>query len=93
MTYVFDHKERAEPKNANANLSKRPQMTNETPSFWRAIKSVLAAFFGVQSDKNRELDFKYGKPAHFIMAGLLLTLLFILVVWGVVKLVLNAASL
>ncbi len=67
-------------------------MTNETPSFWQAIKSVLAAFLGVQSDKNRELDFKHGKPAHFIMAGLLLTLLFILVVWGVVKLVLSAAG-
>ena len=67
-------------------------MTNEISSFWQAIKSVLAAFLGVQSDKNRELDFKHGKPAHFIIAGLLLTLLFILVVWGVVKLVLNVAG-
>ena len=67
-------------------------MTDETPSFWQTIKSVFAAFFGVQSDKNRERDFRQGKPAHFIIAGLLLTLLFILVVWGVVKLVLNAAG-
>ena len=67
-------------------------MTNENPSFRQTIKSVFAAFLGVQSDKNREQDFKHGKPAHFIIAGLLLTLLFILVVWGVVKLVLNAAG-
>jgi len=67
-------------------------MTDENPSFRQTIKSVLAAFLGVQSDKNRELDFRQGKPAHFIMAGLLFTLLFILVVWGVVKLVLNAAG-
>ncbi|MFO1428563.1 MAG: DUF2970 domain-containing protein [Candidatus Competibacteraceae bacterium] len=67
-------------------------MTDETPSFWQAIRSVLSAFLGVQSDKNREQDFKHGKPAYFILAGLLLTLLFILVVWGVVKLVLSAAG-
>ena len=67
-------------------------METEKSTFWQVIISVLAAFFGVQSDKNRERDFKHGKPIHFIIAGLLLTLLFILVVWGVVKLVLNAAG-
>jgi uncharacterized membrane protein YhdT len=67
-------------------------METEKPTFWQVIISVLAAFFGVQSDKNRERDFKHGKPIHFIVAGLLLTLVFILVVWGVVKLVLKAAG-
>ena len=67
-------------------------MADQQPTFWQVIISVLAAFFGVQSDKNRERDFKHGKPIHFIIAGLLLTLLFILVVWGVVKLTLKAAG-
>ena len=67
-------------------------METEKPTFWQVIISVLAAFFGVQSDKNRERDFKQGKPIHFIVAGLLLTLVFILVVWGVVKLALKIAG-
>ena len=33
------------------------------------LKSVAAAFLGVQSDKNRNRDFKEGKLSHFIIAG------------------------
>jgi uncharacterized membrane protein YhdT len=62
------------------------------PSHWEIIKSVLASFIGVQSEKNRLRDFAQGKPSHFIIAGLLLTVVFILVVWGVVKLVLSVAG-
>ena len=66
---------------------------NDKPNAIQVVLSVLASFFGVQSAANRERDFKYGKPSHFIIAGLLLTVAFILVVWGVVSLVLNAAGL
>jgi hypothetical protein len=38
---------------------------------------VLAAFFGVQSNKNRERDFTSGKPWVFIMVGLVLTVLLV----------------
>ena len=62
------------------------------PSHLEVIKSVLASFVGVQSEKNRLRDFAQGKPIHFIIAGLILTVVFILVVWGVVKLVLSAAG-
>lgn len=56
------------------------------------IKSVLASFFGVQSDKNRQRDFQQGNPMHFIVVGLVLTILFVLTVIGVVKLILYYAA-
>lgn len=67
-------------------------MATEKSSFWQTFKSVLAAFIGVQSNKNRERDFQHGEPVHFIVIGLLLTIVFIFIVWGVVKLVLSVAG-
>lgn len=64
----------------------------ERVGFWDVVKSVLAAFFGVQSARNRERDFRYGKPIHFILVGLLATLLFVLTVYGVVRLILWLAG-
>lgn len=53
--------------------------------FWSVLWSVAAAFFGVQSSKNRERDFKDGRPIHFIFVGILLTAVFIAVVWATVN--------
>ncbi|MCX4024785.1 DUF2970 domain-containing protein [Endozoicomonas sp. SM1973] len=53
------------------------------------IQSVLAAAFGVQSQKNRERDFKSGKFSHFVIAGLIFTLVFILLVYAAVQLALH----
>ena len=61
----------------------------ESVSFGQLMKSVLAAFFGVQSNANRERDFKHGKFSHFILIGLLFGLLFVLTLVGVVQLVLH----
>ncbi len=49
--------------------------------------SVMASFAGVQSDERRQRDFTKGRPRDFIIVGLVITLLFILTVWGVVELV------
>lgn len=71
---------------------------NQTPppdqqlGFWEVAQSVAAAAFGVQSAKNRERDFKNGKPSHFIALGLIFTFLFILVIVGVVQLALYLAG-
>ena len=56
------------------------------------LQSVLAAAFGVQSEKNRARDFRHGKPSHFIILGLLFTALFVLVLFAVVKLVLGLSG-
>ncbi len=57
------------------------------------LGSVLAAALGVQSGKNRARDFSHGKPSHFIILGVGFTVLFALIVLGVVKLVLYLAGL
>lgn len=56
------------------------------------LKSVFSAFLGVQSGKNRERDFQHGKPWHYIVVGLLMTVALLLLVWGLVSLVLKLAT-
>lgn len=65
---------------------------DEKPGLRQVIGSVLASFIGVQSAKNRERDFRHGKFSHFVIVGLVLTVLFVLVLYGVVKLVLGLAG-
>lgn len=62
-------------------------------SFREMLQSVLAAALGVQSGKNRTRDFSRGKPSHFILLGVGFTVLFVLIVLGIVKLVLHLAGL
>jgi len=68
------------------------QKTPQKLTLWQIICSVFAAAFGVQSDKNRERDFKQAKPGTYIFAGVIFTILFVLVVIAVVKLVLSQAT-
>ncbi|MBI9204241.1 DUF2970 domain-containing protein [Pseudomonas aeruginosa] len=63
------------------------------PTFWQMLHSVMTAAFGVQSGRNRARDFSHGKPVHFIMLGLLFTLVFVLLLAGIVKLVLSLSGL
>lgn len=44
---------------------------------WQVIKSVLAAFFGVQRDSRRREDFEHGRPVAFIVTGLVLALIMV----------------
>ena len=55
--------------------------------FIDTFKSVGAAFFGVQSDKNREDDFAHGKFSHFLIAGIIAVILFISFLVTIVSLV------
>ena len=57
------------------------------PSLLHVVKSVIAAAIGVQSDKNREIDFKHGSLPAYIIVGLVATILFIFAIVGVVSLV------
>jgi hypothetical protein len=62
------------------------------PSFIDVVKSVLASFFGVQSDENRKRDFQQGSPAQFIIVGLVLTVLLIVGMIMIVKLILASVT-
>lgn len=58
----------------------------------RAFASVFAAFLGVQSEKNREHDFRNGKFPLFVVSGLLLTLLFLIFVYALTKIAMALVS-
>ncbi|MEX2475502.1 DUF2970 domain-containing protein [Marinobacter sp.] len=47
---------------------------------WSVIKSVLAAFFGVQRDQQRREDFENGKPVSFIVVGIAMAMLLVALV-------------
>ncbi len=47
------------------------------PGLLHVIKSVIAAGIGVQSNKNREIDFEHGSLSNYLIVGLIATLLFI----------------
>ena len=66
--------------------------TEKPMSLLQVAQSVLAAFFGVQSNRNRERDFKGGSAKVFVIAGLIGTVIFIVLVATVVRLVLGAAT-
>jgi len=56
-------------------------------TFFQLLKSTMSAFIGVQSNENRERDFKHGKISHFIGIGLLFGLLFIGTIVTIVQIV------
>ena len=61
-------------------------------SFWQLLLSTLSAFIGVQSNANRERDFKHGKISHFIAIGLLFGLVFVCTIIAVVQIVMSVTG-
>ncbi len=59
------------------------------PDLLHVIKSVIAAIIGVQSDKNREVDFKHGSLPAYIIVGIIATLLFIVTIMVIVSWILS----
>lgn len=51
------------------------------------IKSVVAAMFGVQSDKNRQRDFNQTSMVPYLLVGLLFVVLFVVALIGLVSLI------
>ena len=71
---------------------KSGKQEGRAPSLLSVLGSVLASMFGVQSSRKREQDFTHGKPSQYVIIGLLVTVLFVLTVWGVVSLVMKLAG-
>jgi hypothetical protein len=69
-----------------------PKRDDKPVTWWQVIGSTLAAAIGVQKRANRERDFSRGRPMQFIIAGILFTALFVLIVALVVRLVLSQAG-
>jgi len=64
----------------------------ERLTLWQLVASTVAAAFGVQSSRNRQRDFQAGKPMHFIVAGIVFTVLFVVGMILLVRLVLSTAA-
>ncbi len=60
------------------------------PSWWQVIKSVLAAFMGIQSKSNREHDFTKGNVVSYIVVGIAATIVFILTLVFIIKLIIGS---
>lgn len=44
---------------------------------WQVFHSTFAAFFGVQTDKNRKKDFQTGSPLPYIAMGIVLAIVLV----------------
>ncbi|MGA7800748.1 MAG: DUF2970 domain-containing protein [Gammaproteobacteria bacterium] len=64
----------------------------QSPSLRKVFASVFASMFGVQSSRKHQEDFASTSATPYIVAGVVATVLFVLTVWGVVKLVLRSAG-
>ena len=64
---------------------------DKTPGFWSIVMSTISAAFGVQSKANQERDFKHGNIWVFITAGIIFTVVFVAVVYTIVRTVLASA--
>jgi len=68
------------------------QNKESSQGLWEVIRSVFASFLGVQSGDQHERDFAKGKASHYIIIGLVFTVLFILALVGIVQIVMHFAG-
>ena len=62
------------------------------PGMLGVLRSVGAAFFGVQSEANRRRDFTHGKLIHYVVAGAAATIVLVVAIWALVQIVLATAG-
>ena len=69
-------------------------MSDEAPktSPLTALGSVFRAWFGVQSDANRQRDFATSDPKPFIIAGIIFTVVMVVGVIVLVNIALSATT-
>ncbi|MDV6316780.1 DUF2970 domain-containing protein [Idiomarina sp. HP20-50] len=73
-------------------MSESSENKTPKPGIITMVVSVLAAFLGVQTEKNRQRDFQHGSPKAYIIIGVILTILFVLGLVGLVNLVMANAA-
>jgi len=56
----------------------KKQQDEESLALPEVFQGVFAMFIGVQSEKNRERQFKYGKFYQFLIVGIFVTFLFLI---------------
>jgi len=64
-------------------------MSKQKPSWRQVIKAVLGGLAGVQSEQQRQQDFSANSPLPYIIAAVIITLLFVALLLAVVSLALG----
>lgn len=91
MSEPSDHR-RQNPEQPSDGGNGDDEQPRRSLSLWEMITTTLWAVLGVQSSRNRERDFTHGKAIHFVAAGILFTVLFVVGMILLVNLVLSGAG-
>ncbi len=73
-------------------MSSEDLPTARGQSLFKVLSSVSASMFGVQSSKRQEEDFAKGRAGQYILVGTVMTVVFVLGLYGLVQLVLGLAT-
>ena len=65
---------------------------NRQQGFLQTLLSTCAAAFGVQTQKNHERDFTQGNIKSYIAAGIVFTVIFVVLIFAGVRLVLKVSG-
>ena len=74
------------------NTADKPQPKNAKPGIWKMTLSVLASFAGIQNNENHETDEAHIEKVGFmpyIVISVVMTIVFVLVIYGVVQVILS----
>ena len=61
----------------------------QNPSLKQVFKAVAGALIGVQSEQQRQQDFNSSSPIPYIVAGIIVTVLFVVTLLLIVRTVLS----
>lgn len=73
-------------------INKETDQNSSGRGFLGLAQSTLAAIFGIQSDKNRQQDFKKGDASQFITMGIIAVVAIVVTMIVVVNSVLESAA-
>lgn len=73
-------------------MTQQDKLSPRRQSLFSVFRSVSASMFGVQSSKKHAEDFAEGNVKAYIVVGLIATILFVLAIWGLVKLVVSVTQ-
>jgi hypothetical protein len=65
------------------------EQQQEQVGLWAVVASVMGAMFGVRGSKAHQRDFTKGRPAAYVIVGLIFTAIFVLTIVTVVMLVMH----
>jgi len=69
--------------------NRKSNVKQEAVNLIEVIQSILWALLGVQKSKNHKRDFTKGKASHYIIVGVIMTIVFVMVLLGAVQLALQ----